>query len=922
MTQPPEPDPLTELLRACAAGDRPLADVLAEHDRARDLLLDALLEGGLEPDFDASPATDAPPDEPGEDRVGPYRLLRELGRGGQGVVFLAEDTRLGRQVALKLLPRDRFVSRDAQSRFRAEALTASRLDHPSICAVYETGEDRDIAWFAMQFVEGRSLATWIAESAAAGDGQPFRLRLEDTSTHSRSNASHSVSRPQLAVELIEKVARALHHAHQAGVVHRDIKPGNLMVRADGTPVILDFGLARDQSSTEPALTRTGDVFGTPAYMAPEQLEPGGLRRADPRTDVYALGVTLFEALSGRRPYDAPTTEELFRRIREGVLPNLKKLAPGVPRDLQVVVATAVDIDPARRYPDAAAFADDLRRVLEHQPIRAEAAGPLRRTQRWIQRNPRTTAFLVASTLTSLLALWMWLRAEDALDRYDRAFSRLADERALADAERRAAAGLWPVASHLDAVRAWLDDAARLIARQDQHLRQRDALRAAALPAEPGQLLRDAETHPEHDALETLRAIEAGLAAGTGTDYARERAAADRAERRAAIAALEQRIADDRSYRFEDGAEQVLHDASARLIREIDHFASLADETAWLLQRSIEARSTTPQDRLDAGWQRARAAIREHPAYHGLDLAPQTDLLPLRPDPRSGFWEFAHLTSGTPPGAADGAPLQLTDAFGLIFVLLPGGSFTMGCQSVDRELPQFDPDTRPSEQYLVEVELEPFFLSKFELTQHQWAMLHAGDRPSALPAGEESYGRTITLRHPVENVDQPTARVVLRRSGLDLPTEAQWEYALRAGTVERFVVGDDTALLEGRANLYDLTASEAGWSATGPPQPWHDGYVRHAPVDAFPPNPFGLHGMLGNVAEWCRDRFGMGGDHLRRVGDGELLIDTRGELAERAFVLRGGNYGFEPGNARSGYRAFSNGKDAYWGLRPMRKIQRN
>ncbi|MBK6939327.1 MAG: protein kinase [Planctomycetes bacterium] len=319
------------------------------------------------------------PDAVGE-VLGPYQLVEELGRGGQGAVFRARDERLQRDVALKVLLGHGGASLLARERFQREAIVASRLDHPGICTILEVGEARGVAWVAMRLVPGDTLAKRIASIATPTSPAEWNARLE----------------------WIEDAAHALHAAHEAGVVHRDVKPGNLMVTPEGRVVVLDFGLARDLDPDTPSLTASGELHGTPAYMSPEQL---ATHRAtiDRRTDVFSLGVTLYELVTGRRPFDASTREGLFRAIVSEDPPSLRSLVRDAPRDLDVVLATALAKDRDQRYSTAAALAADLRAVRESRPIAARRPSTFVRVARFVAREPAKAALMGGLVLALVVA---------------------------------------------------------------------------------------------------------------------------------------------------------------------------------------------------------------------------------------------------------------------------------------------------------------------------------------------------------------------------------------------------------------------------------------------------------------------------------------------------------------------------------------
>jgi WD40 repeat protein/serine/threonine protein kinase len=322
-------------------------------------------------------------------RIAHYILEREIGSGGQGRVYLATDVRMRRRVALKVLDRANLTP-DKLRRFQREVEVIAKLDHPGLCTVYEADLDAPRPYLAMRFVDGRDLSHKLAEARQAGDQPSFVVP--------RNYAALA----QL-LHIFERTARALHAAHEAGVVHRDIKPANILVGENGEPVIVDFGLARGDDPELAGLTRTDDVLGTPAYMAPELLGSGH-SSADRRVDVYALGVALYECLTLERPFRAAHRELLFQSILHGEYVDPRELNALVSEDLRVVLATAMEHQATLRYATALEFAEDLRRVREYEPIRAQRASWLLRTRRWSQRHPRMAA--AAMFICATLGVWI------------------------------------------------------------------------------------------------------------------------------------------------------------------------------------------------------------------------------------------------------------------------------------------------------------------------------------------------------------------------------------------------------------------------------------------------------------------------------------------------------------------------------------
>ena len=260
------------------------------------------------------------------DSLGSYRLEQEIGRGAQGVVYRATDTRTDRRVAVKVLKGLGLWSEKVLAYFKREAVIASKLDHPGLCPVYDAEITGGIPYIAMQYVDGETLAQRIAstrddtvdEAVVATIAEPNDS--DEVATNAKETRGETSSAPprrtalNRAMSLIEKTARALHAAHEAGVIHRDIKPGNVMVTPEGEAVVMDFGLARDDDNLDlQTLTQSGDLFGTPSYMSPEQLTRQSLR-LDRRTDVWSLGVMLYECVTLQRPFDAATRQGLYQNI--------------------------------------------------------------------------------------------------------------------------------------------------------------------------------------------------------------------------------------------------------------------------------------------------------------------------------------------------------------------------------------------------------------------------------------------------------------------------------------------------------------------------------------------------------------------------------------------------------------------------------
>ena len=772
-----------------------------------------------------------------------------------GQVFAAVDTVVGRTVAIKraakIADRGEMVRR--QLRLLAEAATIARLQHPGVVPLHDVGVDADgEPFFAMQRVAGQSLADLLAAPTHAGGERPLSR----------------------FVELLRRIAETMAYAHAHGVVHRDLKPANVMVGTYGEVYVMDWGLAdaephaaaasAPESRTLPlepsaALTLSGSVLGTPAYMAPERVRHGD--RATAAADVDGLGAILYQVLTGAPPYANErgdwSAAEILRVIADRPPRAVHAMAPAADPELAAICERAIEREPVARYADMNAFAADLRAWSEHRVVSAHASGLAVHVRKWIRRN-RAFAGTIAAAAAILLAATVWfvVRLAEARDVAATAAASaqlalaeildLAVAEHVADLRHRADTELWPLLPANGAKLA-------------EWLRQAEALR------------------PARDRLRDRRQQLAARPAGTDVD-------ADEQWRRrlldTALLALDEFFAP-----VPPGAPMPPLDSTVAAV------ALRADQARELADATIGG-STNAQL-----WQRTAAAVKSASAYGGLELSPQIGLLPLGADPASGLQEFAHLQTGAVPRRAANGVLSREPGDAVVLVLLPGGSSWIGALPDDARHPDPWAETI-NEGPVHEVRLAPFFLAKFETTQAQWQRV-TGDNPSVHTERSDHVDERAP-RHPVESVDWFTARTVAFKVGLALPTEAQWEYAARAGTATPWYTGATVAALlrPPAGNLADARSAAAlgtqGWAST---PGLDDGFVMHAPVGSFAPNAHGLHDMLGNVAEWCADEY-VGYTVPAAVDTGARPLTASPKTA----MYRGGAFDQPAQEARSANRA--------------------
>jgi formylglycine-generating enzyme required for sulfatase activity/serine/threonine protein kinase len=856
--QPPSeslPDALEEEVLAILDGDEQrreerLREVLAAHPRHVVTIRRWLTAAGVElpggDDGAGAPAgTGATADGDGDalpQALGPYVLVEKLGRGGFGTVYRGEQQHpIRRPVAVKIL-NPGMDSRDVLARFAAEREALNRMDHPGIARLLDAGTTaKGRPFFVMELVVGPTLLAWC--------------RKHHLSLRAR-------------VQLFLLVLDAAQHAHQKAMLHRDLSSNNVLVAdRDGEPQpkIIDFGIAkslRDPLLQGGATTMRGTLLGTPEFMSPEQAA-GSVDDLDTRADVYALGVQAYELLSDQLPIPGVA---LRARGIAGIADVVRTYQPARPSevaprgrarelrgDLDAIVMKAIAKAREERYGSVGEFAADLRRWLADEPVAVATPSTWHRVRKFVRRN-RAPSVAVAIAAAGLLGgfamLWSALAmarsaAEEAQkarkqseEKADAGFLLLANEERLAAAiaAEQALPPPWPGSEQ--AYERWLRDHGEPLELEQQKLRGRLDQFAGETPV-----------------------------AGGAVDDLTSRHLAN------ALARLDREFAAFRA----DGGPLRSVQRRARLLQQVVAPAARAHAASW--------------DAVAAAIERSDGSTASKD-YRGLRVPVLPGLVPLGADPATNLHEFLDLASHEPgyplpPRDAATGVLRTDAGTGIVLVLLPAGRFDQGARTNRPGDDRNDEHADAGELDGGPVSLDAFLIARTELTQAQWSRL-----VGSMPLADDP-------QLPVTGVDWNAAVATLRRHGMALPTEAQWEYACRANTRGPWSTG--TAIAD---------VATAGWFTRG-----------LQPVGLLQPNGFGLFDLHGNAAEWCADEKLSYRDSEPRRGDG-LRERPAPRTGEELRVARGGAWHQPPERARTTARDARppSTRDATIGLRAARPLR--
>ncbi|MHC4893550.1 MAG: bifunctional serine/threonine-protein kinase/formylglycine-generating enzyme family protein, partial [Planctomycetota bacterium] len=849
-----------------------------------------------------------------------YRIEGEIARGGQGAVMRIWDSDLKRHLAMKLTlgrvtsssagdgdsptPASSTPPLDSRTihRFLNEAKITGQLDHPGIVPIHELGVDDDgQAYFTMKLVNGHSLHEIFHRHRQGDPEWPT----------------------QRCVGLILKATEAVAYAHSKGIIHRDLKPANIMVGEYGEVYVMDWGMARDlgrepdprepdaetQPAGEPSLqalvTQEGGVFGTPAYMPPEQAR-GEISKLDERSDVYALGAVLYELQTGHAPYKDLVEDAAGAGLLELVWSRppspIDALADSAHPELVAIANKAMQRRLGARYAAATELLKDLRAHSEGRVVQAFEYGMVAELRKWVHRNRALASTLAAAVALLTLGAIGVLRSEYLRAQSDRARLREAELATIEDELLLTYSGLLhPLAPGHPVDEDW-----RMWAQRARRLEERmERMRVdLGYPAWDRVLQEAFDSADPDDPLVVKSRMQA-----TYVDAIRGFPLKDRDEFTADEASTYRAALDA----FEVSSQTYKCSAviDAALLR-LDRKAVGGDQRREYLVRGWAGMSGLPVggvgellQRIEAmdsagdvqsaasgvSWEECVADIAnasESPRYGGLELRPSMGVFPLGKNANTGLWEFWVPGTGELPLPDPTGGWAVDERSAIVLVLIPGGDVSLGVQNTDPTQPRFEEWAEEWERPVRKFpRLDPFYFSKFELTQGQWLRV-TGTQPCWKPAGSDERGfPVVTLAHPVESVTWDEARIALSRVGLQHPTEAQWSLASGEQSGLRYGASDDPAWAESHSNYADLSRVTEGSQPEVMPNV-NDGYSKHRPVGFGLPNVYGVHDCLGNVREWCGDWYSEG------FSEEKLISIEPGSGAKEpeylAFmVVRGGSF---------------------------------
>ena len=863
-------------------GDRPDTDEYEQRFRlsAKDIstiLSDA--QDRIQQEGDHAPATRSShvSDLESIPKVGGYEIVEELARGGMGVVYKARHVELNRVVAIKMIKSGTLADEAEVQRFRSESQAAARLDHPNVVPVYEVGEQGGRHYFSMGFVDGESLKEMLRDGPLA---------------------------PRKAAEVAKSIAEAMAYAHQRGVVHRDLKPGNILIDAAGNPRITDFGLAK-QTDADSELTTTGQILGTPSYMPPEQAA-GNTSEAGPLSDVYSLGAVLYCMLTGRPPFQAASAVATLQQVLAQDPPTLKTLNSAIPKDLETICLKCLRREPARRYSSAQELADDLSRWLRGLPILARPVSRLEKAWLWARRRPAITGSIILMLLMAAVVTGLTIaeRRRNLTKQIQTTVTALHSKRGVIQPSLRELEAFPEEMLHAE-LREQFSQA------KDQDRRLCLAFALAHLGDVRNEFLvgsvREASPYEvdnfvaalslsRNDAISALKST--AVEAKTSQDW-RHRA-------RLAMLALhleDTNLAADMCSARPDPTQRTLF---------ISECSTWHGDVGRVLRSA--AASSDPDFRSGLLLAVGRVSLSEFSMRERRALQPTlAQLFVDSPDTvthSATGWTLRQWRLNEPRVSESKTPSGrrnwYVNSVGMTMLKVPAGRFV---RRTGRSRNAIDQSVRIT---------RPYFLADAEVTRRQFEQFindpryPASEKPKNWEVSDHQ-ARTFrpTLEHPVTMVNWFDAilfcnwlsrregltpcyertgrtrkinkdvaekfvewRLIPDADGYRLPTEAEWEYACRAGTTTKYSHGDDTSLL----NQYAVCRA-----------------LRAAPIRSRLPNAWGFFDTHGNAQEWCQDWYA-------RLENKPEVTDPIGPAGPGpGRIQRGGSFRLVPRDAMSGYR---------------------